>query len=60
MRAKSRAWAAFAAGAVGLFVGLALDRELFWTEDSFLVLLALPAGLLAAGLCYRALNHKAA
>ncbi len=60
MRAKSRAWAALAAGAVGLFVGLALDRALFWTEDSFLVLLALPTGLLAAGLCYWALNRKAA
>ena len=55
MRARSRAWAAFAAGVVGLLVGLALDRALFWTDNSFSVLLALPIGLLAAGLCYWAI-----
>ena len=60
MQAKTRAWAAFAAGVVGLFAGLALDRTLFWTDDSFSVLLALPTGLLTAGLCYWALGHKAA
>jgi hypothetical protein len=55
MRSTRRAWAAFAAGVVGLFCGLALDRALFWTDDSFLVLLALPTGLLMAGLCYWAM-----
>ena len=57
MRGRNRAWAAFAAGVVGLLAGLALDRELFWTDDAFLVLLALPAGLLTAGLCYWALGR---
>ena len=60
MRAKPRAWAAFAAGVVGLFAGLVLDRALFWADDSFSVLLALPAGLLTAGICYWALGRKAA
>jgi hypothetical protein len=52
MRANSRAWSSFAAGVVGLLVGLALDRALFWTEDSFWVLFTLPTGLLGAGLGY--------
>jgi hypothetical protein len=52
MGAKPRAWAAFAAGVVGLFAGLALDRALFWTDKSFSVLFALPTGLLVAGLCF--------
>lgn len=60
MRSKPRAWASFAAGVVGLFVGLALDMALFWTDDSFLILLALPTGLLTAGLCYWALGRNAA
>ena len=55
MRSTPRAWAAFAAGVFGLVGGLALDRALFWTDDSFLVLLALPTGLLTAGLCYWAI-----
>ena len=55
MRTNSRAWAAFAAGVLGLLAGLALDRTLFWTDSSFSVLFALPTGLLAAGLCYWAM-----
>lgn len=58
MRAKQRAWAAFAAGVVGLFAGLAMDRALFWTADSFSVRLTLPIGLLAAGLCYWGVGRK--
>jgi hypothetical protein len=60
MQPKRRTWASFAAGVVGLFAGLAVDRALFWTDDSFLVLFALPTGLLTAGLCYWALGRKAA
>ena len=60
MSGQTRAWAAFAGGVVGLLAGLALDRALFWTDDSFLVLFALPTGLLAAGLCYWAFGRGAA
>gem|GEM_PF-3615097 len=59
MRNQRRAWAAFAVGVVGFFAGLALDRALFWTDNSFSVLLALPTALLGAGICYWAMPRNA-
>lgn len=58
MQSSRRGWASFAAGVIGLCAGLALDRALFWNDDSFRVLLALPIGLLAAGLCYWAVGRR--